>query len=564
MKVAAVVISHEQSPTPRGAQASCYPRSTSSSWSQTRRRAPRRFLRRRAARAKPPVDRLRGQRERRHRGDHRRRRHRRECRRRTAPRGRCQAHGVHGVPTDVRDRRAAARLPRRILAALAGAGFRRSRGTLVRRTPLRAVFSPRERQREHYGLDARPTEPRAGRLDAGSVPPAATDDDRSDRRLRRRFRLYCEDIDLCYRAAKAGWERWYVPERRRRAFLSGGDGLGVPDRRTSGTGRAWRTSPASIPSVFAPCRWFRSDRVSAAGQNLVPGTAVVGAGLAAAQARTATVPPGSVLTVIMTPCGRAGGDPAPTSFHRPVQRPHRKRRTLSVTVTRDRSSVSPGAPLFQSTHPEYRQGTEDRDADENEQEDHGKRKRVAAIPEPCAGSTGHGVVAGHRRVFRRRRRLGLRRRRGRLVVVALTGSGSSLGASSPESFSSALGASFPNSSVLGRRLSEERLLERAADVVGSARVGAQVLGKLGDRVLVALGRVRSVDDAVVGPIIDNVLGAGTRGRGTSGKDDQGDESDERAPGRARRSCNGLPVRPAHGVQFYRSGLSGCRGMRPAA
>ena len=25
------------------------------------------------------------------------------------------------------------------------------------------------------------------------------------------FRMYGEDIDLCYRAAKAGWERWYVP-----------------------------------------------------------------------------------------------------------------------------------------------------------------------------------------------------------------------------------------------------------------------------------------------------------------------------------------------------------------
>ena len=24
--------------------------------------------------------------------------------------------------------------------------------------------------------------------------------------------MYCEDIDLCYRAARAGWERWYVPE----------------------------------------------------------------------------------------------------------------------------------------------------------------------------------------------------------------------------------------------------------------------------------------------------------------------------------------------------------------
>ncbi len=23
--------------------------------------------------------------------------------------------------------------------------------------------------------------------------------------------MYCEDIDLNYRAARAGWERWYVP-----------------------------------------------------------------------------------------------------------------------------------------------------------------------------------------------------------------------------------------------------------------------------------------------------------------------------------------------------------------
>jgi hypothetical protein len=26
------------------------------------------------------------------------------------------------------------------------------------------------------------------------------------------YHLYCEDIDLAYRARKAGWERWYVPE----------------------------------------------------------------------------------------------------------------------------------------------------------------------------------------------------------------------------------------------------------------------------------------------------------------------------------------------------------------
>ncbi len=85
------------------------------------------------------------------------------------------------------------------------------RGTLVRRTPLRRLRPPLERQRDHYHLDDEPDRPvqadwllggfvllrramleELGGLDAG-------------------FRLYGEDIDLAYRAAKAGWERWYVP-----------------------------------------------------------------------------------------------------------------------------------------------------------------------------------------------------------------------------------------------------------------------------------------------------------------------------------------------------------------
>jgi GT2 family glycosyltransferase len=84
-------------------------------------------------------------------------------------------------------------------------------GTLVRRTPLRFVFRPFERQRAHYLLDERATDPvQADWLLGGFML------------LRRRmldelggfdpgFRLYGEDIDLCYRAAKAGWERWQVP-----------------------------------------------------------------------------------------------------------------------------------------------------------------------------------------------------------------------------------------------------------------------------------------------------------------------------------------------------------------
>jgi N-acetylglucosaminyl-diphospho-decaprenol L-rhamnosyltransferase len=86
------------------------------------------------------------------------------------------------------------------------------RGTLVRRTPLRKVLRPERRQVDHYQLDERPTEPvqadwmlaaflllRRDMLEElGGFDPG--------------FRLYGEDIDLCYRAAKAGWERWYVPE----------------------------------------------------------------------------------------------------------------------------------------------------------------------------------------------------------------------------------------------------------------------------------------------------------------------------------------------------------------
>ncbi|HWE80306.1 MAG TPA: glycosyltransferase family 2 protein, partial [Gaiellaceae bacterium] len=81
-------------------------------------------------------------------------------------------------------------------------------GTIVRRTPLRRLID----QRRHLHLDeAAPTEPveadwmlggflllRRAMLDElGGFDPG--------------FRLYGEDIDLQYRAMRAGWERWYVP-----------------------------------------------------------------------------------------------------------------------------------------------------------------------------------------------------------------------------------------------------------------------------------------------------------------------------------------------------------------
>ncbi len=84
--------------------------------------------------------------------------------------------------------------------------------TLVRRTPLRRWFPPLERQRTHYMLDVQTEAPmqvdtmlgafllcRRTMLDEiGGWDP--------------KYRLYIEDIDLTYRAMKAGWERWWVPQ----------------------------------------------------------------------------------------------------------------------------------------------------------------------------------------------------------------------------------------------------------------------------------------------------------------------------------------------------------------
>jgi GT2 family glycosyltransferase len=85
-------------------------------------------------------------------------------------------------------------------------------GTVVRRTPLRYLFRPFERQARHYQLDERPDEPAQADwmlaafllLRRQMLDELGGFDDQ--------FRLYGEDIELCYRAAKAGWERWYVPQ----------------------------------------------------------------------------------------------------------------------------------------------------------------------------------------------------------------------------------------------------------------------------------------------------------------------------------------------------------------
>jgi N-acetylglucosaminyl-diphospho-decaprenol L-rhamnosyltransferase len=82
-------------------------------------------------------------------------------------------------------------------------------GTIVRRTPLRRVLA----QRRHYHLD-----------EPAPAGPVECDWMLGGFLLLRRtmleelggfdegYRLYGEDIDLQYRAMRADWERWYVPD----------------------------------------------------------------------------------------------------------------------------------------------------------------------------------------------------------------------------------------------------------------------------------------------------------------------------------------------------------------
>jgi N-acetylglucosaminyl-diphospho-decaprenol L-rhamnosyltransferase len=85
-------------------------------------------------------------------------------------------------------------------------------GTLVRRTPLRLVFPPLERQRRHYGLDEATDEPVEAEWLLGAFLLMRREMLDGLGGWDGRYRHYCEDIDLAYRAWKAGWERWYVPQ----------------------------------------------------------------------------------------------------------------------------------------------------------------------------------------------------------------------------------------------------------------------------------------------------------------------------------------------------------------
>jgi N-acetylglucosaminyl-diphospho-decaprenol L-rhamnosyltransferase len=85
-------------------------------------------------------------------------------------------------------------------------------GTIVRRTPLRRVLGGT--QRAHYGLDELPEEPVQADWLLGGFLLLRREMLEEVGGFDEGFRLYGEDIDLAYRAAKAGWERWYVPQAK--------------------------------------------------------------------------------------------------------------------------------------------------------------------------------------------------------------------------------------------------------------------------------------------------------------------------------------------------------------
>jgi GT2 family glycosyltransferase len=86
------------------------------------------------------------------------------------------------------------------------------RGTIVRRTPLRRLLRPERRQRHHYLLDERPTEPAQSDWLLGAFLFLRREMLKELGGLDEGYRLYGDDIDLAYRACRAGWERWYVPD----------------------------------------------------------------------------------------------------------------------------------------------------------------------------------------------------------------------------------------------------------------------------------------------------------------------------------------------------------------
>ena len=129
-------------------------------------------------------------------------------------------------------------------------------GTLVRRTPLRrllpAARAPARRTTTSTRTSTEPVEA-DWLLGAFLLLRRAMLDELGG--WDEGYRHYVEDIDLCYRAMRAGWERWYVPAARRDARLGAGDRPAVPLAAHA----LARAEHGAASSASTPRRWRGCD-----------------------------------------------------------------------------------------------------------------------------------------------------------------------------------------------------------------------------------------------------------------------------------------------------------------
>ena len=122
------------------------------------------------------------------------------------------------------------------------------RGTLVRRTPLRRLLHPEQRQRDHYLLDEQPSEPALSDWFLGAFLLLRREMLEQLGGLDEGYHLYGEDIDLAYRARQGRLGALVRPGSRRRPPPPGRHRPAASSRAArSGTGAASPASCASTP-----------------------------------------------------------------------------------------------------------------------------------------------------------------------------------------------------------------------------------------------------------------------------------------------------------------------------
>ena len=81
------------------------------------------------------------------------------------------------------------------------------------------------------------------------------------------YRHYVEDIDLCYRAMRAGWERWYVPAAvvttRTRPSSTGGSSPATRSGTLRGMARFVRKHPETLARAMSETKTDQYARKAA-------------------------------------------------------------------------------------------------------------------------------------------------------------------------------------------------------------------------------------------------------------------------------------------------------------